>query len=164
MSDFNEIPDVKVYTMNKVFNLSNIKQRVEGYVNRVYCDSSDNRKIRKAFRNQLLDTIREENSFIKNNLRVIERKRSIKKRRRRQYKPTPYVLFCREMKQKHGSGALAGKIQSLWRDRNNTTQTVVKEECIPKSEEKKEQEYNDYLSEMKKHNPQFDFTEDSDSD
>lgn len=160
--------DVKVYTLNKVFNAKNIKERVEGYVNRVYCNSNENRKIRKAFRNQLLQTIKEENEVIKNSLRIIEKKRLIKKRKKREYKATPYVEFCREMKKLHGPGVLSGQIQKLWREKNNKSpkqpKEVVVEVAGEKTEEQKQKEYNNYIEEYKLINSDYKFETDSDSD
>lgn len=160
--------DVKIYTMNKVFNSSNRKQRVEKYVNGVYCDSNENRKIRKAYRNQLMDIIKSENDFIKESLRVIQKKKPMRKRKRREYKPTPYVKFCREMRQNHSHNELAGHMQRLWRERRGLKEKVVtvKEEPV----EEKKQEYNAkdekerYIKEMKERFPELEEDSDSDSD
>lgn len=109
--------DVKVYTMNKVFNATHRKDRVEQYVNEVYCDTNGNRKIRKAFRNQLMDIMKKEDDFIKESLRIIQKKKPMRKRKRREYTPTPYVQFCREMRKTHTHEELAGKMQKLWREK-----------------------------------------------
>lgn len=108
---------IQVRTFNKIFNLGSIRERCSAYVNRVYCDTWDNRKIRKAFRNQLLTVLREEIEFIRNNMRVhVKKQLPLRKtRKRREYKPTPYILFCREMKEKYDSTDLAGKLQKMWR-------------------------------------------------
>ncbi len=108
--------DVKVYVSNKVFNDNSIKKRVQGYVDRVYCASYENRKIRKAFRNQLYETIKAENKYIMDQLRIVEGKQTIRKRRRRPYKPTPYVQFCRELQRSNPKPETTGKIQDLWKE------------------------------------------------
>jgi len=112
---------LKVHVMDSVFNDDNIKKRVDGYVDKVYCATDENRKIRKAFRNQLYETIKSENRVIMDSLRVVQRKPPIQRRkRRRAYRPTPYVMFCREMKLKHPNDKLAGKIQEMWRNSKST--------------------------------------------
>ena len=116
-----DVDDVKVRVLNNVFNDENIKKRVDGYVDKVYCPSHENRKIRKAFKNQIYDTIKAENKVIMESLRILERKPPIQKRRRRKaYTPTPYVVFCREMKIKHPNEKLAGKIQKMWKQSKST--------------------------------------------
>lgn len=140
-----ECADVKVYTLNKVFNSSNRRQRVENYVNTVYCDSHENRKIRKAYRNQLMDIMKKENDFIKESLRVIQKKKPMRKRKRREYTPTPYVQFCREMRQKYSHSDLVGNMQKLWREKRGLKEKptiVVKQEEV---EEKKEEIWNPYI-------------------
>lgn len=114
------VPDVKVYALNKVFNDCNIKNRVMGYVDKVYMPTHENRKIRKAFRNQLYDTIKAENKFIMEQLRIVEKKQSIRKRRQKEYKPTDYVKFCRMVQQQNPKPDVVGKIQEMWRERRKT--------------------------------------------
>lgn len=160
-----ETSDVKVYTLNKVFNASKIKERVESYVNNVYCNTYENRKTRKAFKNQLLDIIKKENDHIKDNLRIIERKKNIvKKRKRREYKTTPYVEFCREMKRIHGAGTLSGKIQQMWREKCNRKPIVKVVVEKVKPQEQKDKEYNEYMDKLKEQNPDINYGSDSDSD
>lgn len=108
---------IQLRTFNKVFNLASIRDRCNMYVNRVYCDTYENRKIRKAFRNQLLTVLKDEMETVRNNMRVhVKKQLPLRRtRKRREYKPTPYILFCREMKQKYDSSDLAGKLQKMWR-------------------------------------------------
>lgn len=127
---------LKVKVLNQVFNDDNIKKRVESYVDKVYCPSNENRKIRKAFKNQLYDTIKAENRVIMDNIRVLEGKSIERKRRKRKtYQPTPYVLFCREMKRKHPNENMAGKVQQMWRDKKHAFIPEVVVEPIPTDEE-----------------------------
>lgn len=138
-----EETDVKVYTLNKVFNSLSRKQRVDNYVNSVYCDTNENRKIRKAYRNQLMDIMKKENDLIKASLRIIQKKKPMRKRKRREYTPTPYVQFCREMKQKHSHNELAGNTQKLWREKRGLKEKpLVKQEP---EEEKKEEVWDPYI-------------------
>lgn len=109
--------DVRIQTVNRVFNATKRNERVEKYVDSVYCNTEQNRKIRKAFRNQLMEIIKEEDDAIKSALRILQNKPPIKKRIKRQYKPTPYVQFCREMKRKYPHEQLVGKMQQMWRDK-----------------------------------------------
>lgn len=135
--------DVKVYTMNRVFDAASRKSRVDNYVDRIYVDSKENRKIRKAYRNQLMEIMKDENEAIKVALRIIQKKKPGKGRKKRTYVPTPYVEFCREMRTKYSHTKLAGKIQQLWRERRDgkavVEEPVVKEEPV---EESKKQEFN----------------------
>ncbi len=129
-----EMPEVKVYVRNKVFNDKNIKKRVQGYVDKVYCPTYENRKIRKAFRNQLYETIKAENKHIMEQLRVVERKNPARKTRHRPYQATAYVKFCREMQEQHPKPQTAGHIQKMWRERKVSLSTTTTE----KTEEPKE--------------------------
>lgn len=121
---------VKVHVLNKVFNTNEMKKRVNTYVDDVYCNTNENRKIRKAFRNQLLDTIKKENEVIKTNLRLVENKKPTRKRKKREYTPTDYVLFCREMRKQHPGSELSGQMHRLWREKRglNKKQEPVKQE------------------------------------
>lgn len=119
MSDFEEQMEfqlVKLQVLNKVFSTDNIKKRVNSYVDQIYAKSDDNRKIRKAYKNQLMDILKKENEITKQNIRMLQKKKPVKVRKRREYKPTPYVLFCREMRSKHPHEELSGRMQQLWRD------------------------------------------------
>jgi hypothetical protein len=118
---------------------------VEKYVNEVYRDTHDNRKIRKAYRNQLMDIIKTENEYIKESLRVIQKKKPMRKRKRRDYTPTPYVQFCREMRQKHSHNELAGKMQKLWRERRGIQDPITVSAKQEPMEEKKEEVWNPYI-------------------
>lgn len=143
--------DVKVYVRNKVFNDQSIKKRVQGYVDRVYCPTYENRKIRKAFRNQLYETIKAENKYIMDQLRIVEGKQSIRKRRRRPYKPTPYVQFCRELQKSNPKPETVGKIQDLWREmkegyKPGETVIEVRKEEPEEPEEKRDDVWWDYVS------------------
>lgn len=118
-------PDVRVHTLNRIFNASNLKERVQSYTDGIYQNSHENRKIRKAFKNALYDILKKETEIVKNNIRVIELKPPLPKRKKRQYKPTPYVQFCREMRQKHDPKELVGKIQTLWREHKVPVKPVL---------------------------------------
>lgn len=149
MSDHEGELDVKVHTVNRVFNAANRMERVDKYVNSVYCDTDQNRKIRKAFRNQLIAIIKEEDDAIKASLRVIQRKEPMRKRMKRQYRPTPYVQFCRDMRSKYPHEQLVGKMQQMWRDKRRGASVE------PKTEEKTVQfdsiqERERYINEMRK--------------
>jgi len=143
---------VKVHVLNKVFNTNEMKKRVNMYVDDVYCNTNDNRKIRKAFRNQLLDTIKKENEIIKTNLRLVENKKPTRKRKKREYTPTDYVLFCREMRKQHPSSELSGQMHKLWREKRglNKKQEPVKQEEVKErcTAEEEKQRYKRQIEEM----------------
>ena len=129
MTDFEERAEfeyVKVRVLNNVFSAENRKKRINAYVDEVYCKTDENRKLRKAFKNQLLTILKKEDDNIKQNIRFIQKKKPVKVRKRREYKPTPYVLFCREMKKNHPSNELAGRMQQLWREKNSVPMQVEK--------------------------------------
>ena len=128
MDDFEEKAEfeyLKVKVLNKIFSNENIKKRTNAYVDQIYCNTEENRKIRKAFKNQLLETMKKENELIRQNIRVIQKKKPTKTRKRREYKPTPYVIFCREMRDKYPSNELSGKMQQLWRERNTPQEDKI---------------------------------------
>jgi len=125
MDDFEqqiELQQLKVRVLDKVFSSEKVKKRVNQYLDDLYVNKPENRKVRKAFKNQLMDIIKKENAFVKENIRFVQRKKPMRIRKKREYKPTSYVLFCREMREKHPSNELAGKMQQLWRERCGKTE------------------------------------------
>lgn len=109
---------VKVKVLNKVLCADTLKERVIDYVNGVYVDSEANKIIRKAFAHQLLTILESEHYMLKRNIGVYYLKDGDKpKRKKKEYKATPYVEFCREMKSKYNPMQLLGKTQALWRAR-----------------------------------------------
>jgi hypothetical protein len=111
---------VKVKVLNKVLCSDTLKERVIEYVNNVYVDNETNKNIRKSFAQQLLAIMEAEHYMLKRNIGVYYVKDWNKiKRRKKEYKATPYVEFCREMKAKYTPAQLLGKTQALWRARRN---------------------------------------------
>jgi len=111
---------VKVKVLNKVLCADTLKERVVDYVNSLYVDSEGNKNIRKAFAQKLLSILEAEHYMLKRNIGVYYVKDSNKvKRKKKEYKATPYVEFCREMKGKYHPAQLIGKTQALWRARRN---------------------------------------------
>ena len=115
--------DLTVRLLKHVFSSARIHERVVLYTDRIYHNTYQNRKVRKAFINQLFDIMKEENAFLRRYVRVFQRKRpSVQDGTRRATDrpvrpraPTEYIAFCRKIRQEKQPFEYAGKLQELWR-------------------------------------------------
>lgn len=114
--------DVKVAAINRLFGAPRLRERCDTYVRGVYKDTYDNRKAKKALRNQLFAFLRQEMDVVRNSIQVhqfITRKRAAARRSRPAVlgprAPTAYATFCRRMHETRPHGEIVGRLQELWR-------------------------------------------------
>lgn len=112
-----KMEDFKIRILNKIFNSDKTGERVNKYINDLYVDSPENKKLRKSFHRKLMSIISEEHEILRSNIALYYNKEKFRSKRKKRYSPTDYVMFCREMKEKHPSLVLNGKMQLLWKAR-----------------------------------------------
>lgn len=118
--------DVKVAAINRLFGAPRLRERCDAYVRGVYRDTYDNRKAKKALRNQLFAFLRQEMDVVRSSIQVhqfITRKRAAMRRARPAVlgprAPTAYATFCRRMHETRPHGEIVGRLQELWRQERN---------------------------------------------
>lgn len=132
---------IQIVALNHLFSSNRIKDRCLFYVNEVYKDSYENRKVRKAFRNQLFSILRSEVDYIKSHIRVYQKNKKVRKTRKFAKRvPTAYSEFCKKMRDSKPHNEIAGKLQQLWRDSKGLEIKERKREQYPEKEKKEEDE------------------------
>jgi glutamyl-tRNA reductase len=133
---------IQIVALNHLFSSNRIKDRCLFHVNEVYKDTYENRKTRKAFRNQLFSILRSEVDYIKNHIRVYQKNKKVRKTRKFAKRvPTAYSEFCKKMRESKPHNEIAGKLQRLWKESKGLPIQERKREQYPeqKEEEKKEE-------------------------
>jgi hypothetical protein len=130
--------DIKVAAINRLFGEPRLRERCDIYVRSVYKDTYENRKAKKALRNQLLAFLKQEMHIVRNSIQVhqyITRKRAASRRARgmglqppQPRAPTAYAAFCRRMHETRPHNEIVGKLQELWRKERNLPPKVRKRE------------------------------------
>lgn len=130
---------IQVIAYNNVFSTNRLKDRCLQYTNAIYKDTYDNRKVRKAFRNQLFGIMKQEIDYIRANIRMYQKNKKARRLRAKTRRSvTAYSEFCRYMRETRPHHEIAGKLQKLWKESRGLAAKERKREKY--SEEKKESE------------------------
>lgn len=111
--------EIRVTTLCNIFTNKKIKDRVDRFISLECFNGGKIQKspMIKGMRRTLQRFAAKEYQHMKSNLRFVQ-KRPNKKRSSSHRGSTKYTLFCKQMKAEHGSSLVAGKLQSLWREKN----------------------------------------------
>lgn len=126
---YNDV-DLKVNAINRLFAAQRLRDRCDEHVDGVYRPSYDNRKARKALKNQLFTFLKKEMDMVRNSIRVYQRHQTIRQARRAAQQvagqasvaakakrgPTAYAQFCKRMRETKPHHEIVGKLQSMWRE------------------------------------------------
>lgn len=124
--------DVEFPALHNIFSMPQIRSRSQYYTDKIYVESFANRKVRKAFKNQLVDLLAAESNFIKKQLRIFHQRKQ-RKTKPLIRAPTAYTKFCKEIKEKYPHNEVVGKIQGMWKLHNKQQ---IKERKVEKYESK----------------------------
>lgn len=136
--------DYEFPSLHNIFSMPQIRRRSLHYTDQVYVDTYANRKVRKAFRNQLIDILSAENGYIKKQLRASDEAKGVRKNKRKRQlsssisteddekegskkkhitgarrPPTAYTKFCEQLRQTRPHHEIVGQIQRLWKEHLN---------------------------------------------
>jgi hypothetical protein len=154
---------IQIVALNHLFSSNRIKDRCMHHVNEVYKDTYDNRKARKAFRNQLFTILRSEVDYIKSHIRVYQKNKKIRKARKFAKRvPTAYSEFCKKMRESKPHNEIAGKLQRLWKESKGLPIQERKREQYPEHKEEEEKEEDKEGEEPQWLNAMFELDSDDD--
>jgi hypothetical protein len=108
---------LQIVACNNLFSSNRLKERCLQHTNAVYTDTYENRKVRKAFCNQIFAILRAEIDYVKKHIRIYQKNKKprvvprVKSKRR----PTAYSEFCRYMRDTRPHKEIAGKLQMMWK-------------------------------------------------
>src|ERR1700730_910970 len=103
---------LQIIACNNLFSANRLKDRCLQHTNAIYKDTYENRKVRKAFRNQIFDILREEMDYVKKHIRIYQKNKKARIiRAKSKRRPTAYSEFCKYMRETKPHKEIAGKLQ-----------------------------------------------------